>query len=84
MAFSHDAKQKYLLVVDGENSVVWIVNRGDGAIVSSFGHNGRSAGQFHWVHQLAMDSKGNVYTGEVDTGKRMQKFTLQGASARSN
>jgi hypothetical protein len=84
VAFSHDAKQKYLLVVDGENSVVWIVNRSDGAIVSSFGHNGRSAGQFHWVHQLAMDSKGNVYTGEVDTGKRMQKFTLQGASARSN
>ena len=77
VAFSHDAKQKYLLVVDGENSVVWIVNRGDGAIVSSFGHNGRSAGQFHWVHQLAMDSKGNVYTGEVDTGKRMQKFNLQ-------
>jgi DNA-binding beta-propeller fold protein YncE len=77
VAFSHDAKQKYLLVVDGENSVVWIVNRSDGAIVSSFGHNGRSAGQFHWVHQLAMDSKGNVYTGEVDTGKRMQKFNLQ-------
>ena len=75
LAFSRDAKQKYLLVPDGENSVVWILNRSDGTIVSSFGHNGRNAGQFHWVHQLAMDSKGNVYTGEVDTGKRMQKFT---------
>jgi hypothetical protein len=77
VAFSHDAIQKYLLVVDGENSVVWIVNRSDGSVVSSFGHNGRNAGQFHWVHQLAMDSKGNVYTGEVDTGKRMQRFNLQ-------
>jgi DNA-binding beta-propeller fold protein YncE len=77
IAFSRDAKQKYLLVPDGENNAVWILNRSDGAIVSSFGHNGRNAGQFHWVHQLAMDSKGNVYTGEVDTGKRMQKFTPQ-------
>ena len=24
LAFSHDAKQKYLLIVDGENNVVWI------------------------------------------------------------
>jgi hypothetical protein len=78
LAFSHDATQKYLLVVDGENSAVWIVRRSDGVVVSSFGHSGRNAGQFHWVHQIAMDSHGNVYTGEVDTGKRTQKFTLQG------
>jgi len=24
---------------------------------------------------VAMDSRGNIYTGEVDTGKRIQKFT---------
>jgi hypothetical protein len=24
---------------------------------------------------MAIDSKGNLYTGEVDTGKRIQKFT---------
>ena len=36
---------------------------------------GRMAGQFHWVHVMAIDSKGNLYTGEVDTGKRIQKFT---------
>ncbi len=78
LAFSHDAGQKYLLVADGENSAIWILRRSDGAIVSSFGHNGRNAGQFHWVHQIAMDSHGDVYTGEVDTGKRVQKFTLQG------
>ncbi len=77
--FSHDTAQKYLLVADGEDNVIWILDRGDGAVVSSFGHNGRSAGQFHWVHQTAMDSKGNLYTGEVDTGKRIQKFILQPA-----
>jgi hypothetical protein len=25
---------------------------------------------------MAMDQKGNIYTGEVDTGKRIQKFRL--------
>jgi len=32
------------------------------------------AGQFHWVQNMATDSKGNMYTAEVDTGKRVQKF----------
>ena len=25
---------------------------------------------------MAVDAKGNVYTAEVDTGKRIQKFTF--------
>jgi len=75
--FSHDPQQKYLLVGDGANQVIWILNRSDGAVVGSFGHSGRNAGQFHWLHQAAMDSQGNLYTGEVDTGKRIQKFLLQ-------
>jgi len=66
-----------LLVGDGANQVIWILNRSDGAVVGSFGHSGRNAGQFHWLHQAAMDSQGNLYTGEVDTGKRIQKFLLQ-------
>jgi DNA-binding beta-propeller fold protein YncE len=77
VVFSNDQQQKYILVVDGENNVIWILRRSDGVIVSSFGHSGRNAGQFHWVHQAVMDSKGNLYTGEVETGKRLQKFSLQ-------
>ena len=72
--FSKDAKQNYLLVGDGTNNVIWILRREDGKEVSSFGHAGRNAGQFHWVHSAVMDSKGTYYTGEVDTGKRVQKF----------
>jgi hypothetical protein len=75
--FSRDPQQKYLLVGDGNNQVVRILNREDGAVVGSFGHSGRNAGEFHWLHQAAMDSRGNLYTGEVDTGKRIQKFVLQ-------
>jgi len=74
--FSRDPQQKYLLIADGEDNVVWVVRRDNGAVVSSFGHSGRNAGEFHWLHQAGMDSKGNLYTGEVDTGKRIQKFML--------
>jgi hypothetical protein len=77
ISLSNDAQQKYLIVGDGRNNVIRILNREDGAIVGSFGHNGRNAGQFHWVHQVVSDSEGNLYTGEVDTGKRIQKFLLQ-------
>jgi len=51
LAFSRDEGQKYLLVADGEDNVIWIVHRSDGAIVGTFGHSGRNAGQFHHVHE---------------------------------
>lgn len=75
-AFSTDEHQTFLLIADGENNVIWTVRREDGAVVGQMGHNGRNAGQFHWVHQVVSDSQGNLYTGEVDTGKRIQKFIL--------
>ena len=71
---SADAAQRYLLVADGSNNEVHILERETGKEVGSFGRNGRNAGDFHWVHNIAVDSQGNVYTTEVDTGKRAQKF----------
>ena len=76
-AFSTDEKQQFLFVDDGENNTIWTVRRDDFTVVGQMGHNGRNAGQFHWVHQIVSDSQGNLYTGEVDTGKRIQKFVLQ-------
>jgi hypothetical protein len=72
---SPDNRQTWIYNPDGENNKVWILNRQSGAIAGSFGRNGRYAGQFHWIHNLAVDSQGNIYTAEVDTGKRAQKFT---------
>jgi hypothetical protein len=77
-----DPKQTYLLSADGENNEIRVLKRYDGTVVGSFGHNGRNAGQFHWVHAMAVDAKGNVYTGEVDTGKRIQKFKLTSDALR--
>ena len=71
-----DPKQTWLLSADGENNEIRILKRDDGSVVGSFGRNGRQAGQFHWIHAMAVDPKGNVYTAEVDTGKRVQKFKL--------
>ena len=65
LAFSHDPAQMYLLVADGTNNMVWILNRKDGTVAGSFGGNGRYAGQLHWIDAVAVDSKGNVYTSPV-------------------
>ena len=75
MVLSPDPKQSYMYVADGANNQVHVLSRETGAEVSAFGRNGWMAGQFHWVHNIAIDSKGNIFTAEVDTGKRLQRFT---------
>ena len=72
--FWPDANQTWLFNIDGENNLLRILQRSDGKVVGGFGRSGRNAGHFHWVHSIAVDSKGNIYTGEVDNGKRVQKF----------
>ncbi len=82
MALWPDAKQTYLLSADGENNVIRILRRSDGAVLGTFGRSGRYAGQFHWVHSIAVDSRGNVYTAEVDNAKRVQKFKPSNGAPR--
>ena len=76
MVLSHDAAQKYLYVADGANGRIYVLNRADGAQLSSFGRTGRMAGEFKWVHNMAIDRQGNLYTSEVGFGRRVQKFVL--------
>ena len=73
-----DPAQSFLMNADGANNEVRTLKRDTGEVVGAFGRNGRNAGEFHWVHNLAVDSKGNIYTTEVDTGKRAQKFRYLG------
>jgi hypothetical protein len=74
LAISRDPQQKYLFVADGHNFVIWMLDRQSGKTLGYFGGNGRLAGQLHFPNAVATDSRGNIYTGEVDTGKRIQKF----------
>ncbi|MDQ3440678.1 MAG: hypothetical protein M3478_10055, partial [Planctomycetota bacterium] len=78
VALSRDPEQRWLTVSDGSNHVVWLLDRKTLELEAPFGSGGRNAGQFGWVHNLDIDSKGNVYTAEVETGKRVQKFARLG------
>jgi len=74
LIISKDPEQKYLYMADGTNNRVWIVDRQSGETLGSFGGNGRYAGQLHWINAIGIDSDGNIYTGEVEHAKRIQKF----------
>ena len=71
---SPDRQQTYLYNADGENQHIWTFRRSTGEALQKTGRGGRFPGQFAAVHSLAVDSKGNIYTGEVDQGMRLQKF----------
>lgn len=83
MAFSTDAAQSCLYIGDNANMTIYILNRGNLEELGRLGRSGRMAGEFHWLHQVSVDSKGNIYTGEVDTGKRIQKFARYGETGCS-
>ena len=74
LVLSEDAAQKYIFIADGANGQIITINRDDGKVLTQWGRHGRQPGQFKWVHNLAIDSKGNIYTAEVGFGRRTQKF----------
>ena len=74
VAFSPDKAQKYLFISDLTNNHIWFLNRDDGKVVGQMGSMGENGGQFFGLHMIAVDSKGNIYTGEVFAGERVQRF----------
>ena len=78
VAFSNDPQQRFVYVADGANQKVWVLRRDTLAVVSSLGAGGRWPGHFYGVSSVAVDSSGNLYTGETYEGKRLQKFVFKG------
>ena len=76
VAFSHDPEQRYLIVPEIQNNTVWILNRDGGEVVTRMGSAGDNGGQFRSMHMVSVDSRGNLYTGEVQQGERVQRFRL--------
>ena len=37
-----------------------------------------SPGEFQGIHYLAVDSRGNLYTSDVDSGNRVQRWMFKG------
>ena len=74
VTFSADKEQKYLYVGDMKNNTIWFVNRADGAVLGRYGSMGDNGGQFFGLELAMTDSRGNIYTGEVFSGERVQRL----------
>jgi DNA-binding beta-propeller fold protein YncE len=83
VAFSGDKSQRFFYVPDGTNKKVQIVDRESMEVVGFFGgYGGHGFGEFSHIHSIATDAKGNVYLGEVDTGRRAYRWNYRGMTAR--
>jgi hypothetical protein len=74
VAFSPDKAQRFLFISDLTNNHIWFLDRQEGTVVSRMGTMSQNGGQFMGLHMIAVDSKGNIYTGEVSNGERVQRF----------
>ncbi len=74
VAFSPDKAQRLLFISDLTNNHIWFLNRADGKVLGQMGSMGENGGQWFGLHMIAVDSKGNIYTGEVFNGERVQRF----------
>ena len=72
--FSADKDQKYLYISDLTNNHLWFLDRKTGKVLGTVGSMGQNAGEFFGLHMEAVDSKNNIYTGEVFYGERVQRF----------
>jgi DNA-binding beta-propeller fold protein YncE len=83
LAFSHDPQQKYLYVADLRRWVIDVLLRETLESVDIIGNFGDMPGQFQNPHNMATDSKGNLYVGDMGFpvggafAGRAQKFVLQ-------
>jgi len=80
LAFSADSQQQFLYVADQVENRILILDRQTLRELGSFGRLGRYAGQFVSPHNIASDSKGNLYVAEDLGGQRVQKFVFKGLS----
>ena len=62
------------LVAGGATKLCIVIAPGKSDILGYFGGSGRLAGQMTFPNAIGIDTRGNVYVGEVDMGKRIQKF----------
>lgn len=74
VAFSPDKAQRFLFISDLSNNHIWFLDREEGTVVGKLGTMSQEGGDFMGLHMIAVDSKGNIYTGEVSNGERVQRF----------
>jgi DNA-binding beta-propeller fold protein YncE len=93
LALSTDSAERFLYVSDWGNDHLVVVERKTLEVLYQFGKKSavpasRTAvtpagpGEFQGAHYLAVDSKNNLYIGQVDAGNRVQKFIFKGLGPR--
>jgi hypothetical protein len=82
LGFSPDPAQKFIYVCDCGDEEIRILDHATGQTLATFGRSGFEAGELNGLHSLAVDSKGNIVTGEAGVatggGHRVQMFRLVG------
>lgn len=73
-AFSPDPEQRFLYVVDSGPMRLVIFDRASLTQIGAIGMRGSAPGEFDIVHHMSADSKGNLYTAEIVTNRRAQRF----------
>jgi DNA-binding beta-propeller fold protein YncE len=78
IGFSLDSAQQFAFVIDGTNQQVYVLDRKSLKVLSTFGGAGHWAGEFYGAHNLAVNSKGDLFITETYEGKRVQRFVEAG------
>jgi hypothetical protein len=78
VAFSPDPGQRFLYVASRSPGRIWVFDRKTLKALDSFGRPGIAPGEFDVLHHMTTDFKGNLYSSEVEDGRRIQKFVFKG------
>jgi hypothetical protein len=85
-AFSSDPEQRWLFVNERSSHSLVVLDRRTLQELTRFGQHGDELGEMYVLHDMTADSRGNLYTVEVNniggTRKRTQKWLLTGVSPR--
>ena len=65
-------------MADGRNQKIRIFDRATMTELTIFGKGGHYPGEWYSLHNMATDSKGNLYTVETYQGRRLQRFLYKG------
>jgi hypothetical protein len=79
VSFSPEREQKFIYVINEDDEQVETLDRASGQILSSFDRAGHQTGEFTRNHNSAVDSKGNLYIGEVRAVAKLLKFKMVGS-----
>jgi DNA-binding beta-propeller fold protein YncE len=78
IGFSADPEQRFLYLAERSNQEVVVFDRETLKALAHFGQVGDRPGEFYILHDMVSDPAGNLYTAEVNVGRRAQKFTFTG------